>query len=58
MAKQKCDNKTIDIELLILRDKIEELIDDYTTNKEFCVEASDARMYDIIIGDLKNLLEN
>lgn len=58
MAKQKQDNKTVDIELLILRDKIECLIDDYITNKEFCVSKSDTSMYDIVIDDLKSLLEN
>ena len=58
MAKQKQDNKTVDIELLILRDKIECLIDDYSSNKEFCVDSSDLNMYDLIIKDLKGLLDD
>lgn len=57
MAKQKQDNKTVDIELLILRDKIECLIDDYEyhsakngiIDKAWCEK---------IIKDLKGLLEN
>lgn len=32
MAKQKQDSKTVNIELLILRDKIEELINTYADN--------------------------
>lgn len=50
MAKQKQDNKTVDIELLILRDKIKCLIDDY--------EDVDNCLHKTIIKDLKELLEN
>lgn len=50
MAKQKQDNKTVDIELLILQDKIKYLISAY--------EDEDHSLYKTIIGDLKELLEN
>lgn len=58
MAKQKQDNKTIDIELLILRDKIEELIGGYGDNLFACHENVDQWLYKVIIKDLKGLLED
>lgn len=58
MVKQKQDNKTIDIELLILRDKIEELIGDYEDNLFTCYENIDKHWCETIIKDLKKLLEN
>lgn len=58
MAEQKQDNKTVDIELLILRDKIEELISDYEDNLFACHENVDQWLYKAIIKDLKKLLEN
>lgn len=58
MAKQKRDNKTVDIELLILRDKIECLIDDYESALSTCIEREDKYWCNTIIKDLKNLLEN
>lgn len=58
MAKQKQDNKTVDIELLILRDKIDELIGDYESALPTCFEKDDKYWCNIIIKDLKGLLEN
>lgn len=58
MAKQKQDNKTVDIELSILRDKIEELIGDYEDNLFSCHENVDQWLYKSVIKDLKKLLEN
>lgn len=58
MAKQKQDNKTIDIELLILRDKIECLIGDYEESLSTCYEKCDKYWCETIIKDLKGLLEN
>lgn len=63
MAKQKQDNKTVDIELLILRDKVECLIDEYVSAQDTCrdngeLNAVDAFWFRMIIKDLKNLLEN
>lgn len=58
MAKQKQDNKTVDIELLILRDKIEELIVDYEDSLPVCLEKTDKHWCETIIKDLKKLLEN
>lgn len=57
MAKQKQDNKTVDIELLILRDKIKCLIDDY--EEDLCGDGSEVFLLsEEVIKDLKNLLEN
>lgn len=57
MTKQKQDNKTIDIELLILRDKIEELIGDY--EEDLDENGSEVFLLsDDVIKDLKKLLEN
>lgn len=57
MAKQKQDNKTVDIELLILRDKIEELIDDY--EEDLCENGSEVFLsLDDVLRDLKELLES
>lgn len=57
MAKQKQDNKTVDIELLILRDKIEELIENY--EEDLCENGSEAFLsLDDVLRDLKGLLEN
>ena len=57
MAKQKQDNKTVDIELLILRDKIECLIGDY--EEELCENGSEVFfLSEDVIKDLKKLLEN
>ena len=58
MAKQKQDNKTVDIELLILRDKIECLIGDYESALPTCFEKDDKYWCETIIKDLKQLLEN
>ena len=58
MAKQKCDNKTVDIQLLILRDKIECLIGDYENRLFACHENTDQWLYKAIIKDLKGLLES
>lgn len=58
MAKQKQDNKTVDIELLILRDKIEELIGKYEDNLFACHENVDQWFYKLIIKDLKGLLND
>jgi hypothetical protein len=57
MAKQKQDNKTVDIELLILRDKIEELIDKYESNSNGMDIITQTWCQSITI-DLKGLLEN
>lgn len=57
MAKQKQDNKTVDIELLILRDKIEELIGDY--EEDLCENGSEVFLsLDDVLRDLKGLLES
>ena len=58
MAKQKQDNKTVDIELLILQDKIECLIGDYEDTLPNCYEKYDKHWCETIIKDLKGLLEN
>lgn len=58
MAKQKQDNKTMDIELLILRDKIEELIVDYESALPTCFEKDDKYWCNTIIKDLKGLLND
>lgn len=58
MAKQKQDNKTVDIELLILRDKIKCLIGDYEESLSNCYENCDKYLCETIIKDLKELLEN
>lgn len=58
MAKQKQDNKTVDIELLILRDKVECLISDYEESLSTCYEKYDKYWCELIIKDLKELLEN
>ena len=58
MAKQKQENKTVDIELLILRDKIERLIDDYEDALPVCFEKDERHWCETIIKDLKGLLEN
>lgn len=58
MAKQKQDNKTVDIELLILRDKIECLISDYEDSLPVCLEKYDKHWCETIIKDLKKLMEN
>lgn len=57
MAKQKQDNKTVDIELLILRDKIEELIDKYESNLHGMDIVTQTWCQSIAM-DLKTLLEN
>ena len=57
MAKQKQDNKTVDIELLILRDKIECLIDNYESNSHGMDIITQTWCQSITI-DLKALLEN
>ena len=57
MAKQKQDNKTVDIELLILRDKIECLIDKYESNSTGMDIITQTWCESIVI-DLKGLLEN
>lgn len=57
MAKQKQDNKTVDIELLILRDKIEELIDKYESNSQGMDIITQTWCGSFVI-DLKGLLEN
>lgn len=57
MAKQKQDNKTVDIELLILRDKIDCLIGDYEL--DLCENGSEVFLsLDDVLRDLKELLEN
>lgn len=57
MTKQKQDNKTVDIELLILRDKIECLISDY--EEDLCGDGSEVFLLsEEVIKDLKGLLEN
>lgn len=58
MVKQKQDNKTVDIELLIIRDKIECLIDEYESELSICIEKDDKQWCNSIIDDLKGLLEN
>ena len=58
MAKQKQDNKTVDIEPLILRDKIKYLIGDYEDTLPTCYEKYDKYWCEKIIKDLKELLEN
>ena len=58
MAKQKQDNKTVDTELLILRDKIACLISDYEDSLPTCFEKDDKHWCELIIKDLKELLEN
>lgn len=58
MAKQKQDNKTVDIELLILRDKIECLIDDYEKVLTLCVAERDKEFHNTVVENLKDLLEN
>ena len=57
MAKQKQDNKTIDIELLIMKDKIKELIKGYSEARDDSVESEFTALYDYIIEDLEGLLE-
>lgn len=57
MAKQKEDNKTVDIELLILRDKIEELINKYESNSNGMDIVTQTWCESFVI-DLKELLEN
>lgn len=57
MAKQKQDNKTVDIELLILRDKIKEIIDKYESNSHGMDIITQTWCQSIAI-DLKALLEN
>ena len=57
MAKQKQDNKTIDIELLIMKDKIKELIKVYSEARDGSVESEFTVLYDFIIEDLEGLLE-
>lgn len=57
MAKQKQDNKTVDIELLILRDKIEELIVKYESNSHGMDIITQTWCQSITI-DLKGLLED
>ena len=57
MAKQKQDNKTVDIELLILQDKIEELIDKYESNSNGMDIVTQTWCESFVI-DLKGLLEN
>lgn len=57
MDKQKQDDKTVDIELLILRDKIECLIDDYEL--DLCENGSEVfLLLDDVLKELKGLLEN
>lgn len=57
MAKQKQDNKTVDIELLILRDKIEELIGDY--EEDLCENGSEVFLsLDDALRDLRGLLND
>lgn len=58
MAKHKQDNKTVDIELLILQDKIKCLINDYEESLSTCYEKCDKYWSETIIKDLKELLEN
>lgn len=58
MAKQKEDNKTVDIELLILQEKIKEIIGDYEESLSTCYEKCDKYWCETIIKDLKGLLEN
>lgn len=58
MSKQKQDNKTVDIELLILRDKIECLISDYEESLSTCYDDVEKYWCEVIIKDLKGLLEN
>ena len=58
MAKQKQDNKTVDIELLILRDKIEELIGFYEDNLSGYFDKDEKHWCEVFIKDLKELLEN
>ena len=58
MAKQKQDDKTVDIELLILRDKIECLIGDYEDTLPVCFEKDERHWCETIIKDLKGLLES
>lgn len=59
MAKQKQDNKTVDIELLILRDKIECLIDEYELLECECkVDKKDKQWCNTILDDLKGLLDS
>ena len=70
MAKQKQDNKTIDIELLegdkppsfvvellTMKDKIKELIKVYSEARDGSVESEFTVLYDFIIEDLEGLLE-
>ena len=58
MAKQKQDDKTVDIELLILQDKIECLIGDYEDSLSSCYDDVEKYWCETIIKDLKKLLEN
>ena len=56
MAKQKCDNKTVDIQLLILRDKVEELIDDYEDHLFSCYDIVGQCLYTEIVKDLEKVV--
>lgn len=57
MVKQKQDDKTVDVELLILRDKIEELIDKYESNSHGMDIVTQTWCQSIAI-DLKGLLND
>ena len=56
MSKSKCCSKTIDIELLIIEDKIRELIEEYKQYSDpFNNDVNQA--YQNVIDDLEKILE-